>query len=345
MGGWGRLWYAEVLRGFPGLELTACVDSRGEALALARERCGIPASLCVPDLAEALARREADAVLVTASLPGHVPVALAALEAGRHVLLEKPFAPSVAEALSVCEAAERARRIVMVSQNYRHFPAPRLAAEMVRAGEWGRLGAISLDFRRDNVIPDEGRKTHQELPHPLLVDMAIHHFDLLRMVSGHEALRITCSTWNPPWSGYRDPPAGAAIIEMEGGIAVSYRGSWVSPGPITPWAGEWRMEFEGAEVCWKSRSGRDARDDELLLRPYRGRARRMKLPRLARLDRAGALAAFLQAIRTGSEPETSGPRNLGSLALAYAAVESAASGRTIGLRADRSGAPRSPQAA
>ena len=58
----------------------------------------IPAERFYGSVAEGLAATPSDAVLVTTLLPGHVPVARAALEAGKHVLVEKPFAPTVTEA-------------------------------------------------------------------------------------------------------------------------------------------------------------------------------------------------------------------------------------------------------
>jgi predicted dehydrogenase len=58
-------------------------------------------------------------------------------------------------------------------------------------------------------------------------------------------------------------------------------------------------------------------------------ARRVKLPELPAVDQAGSLAAFAQAIRTGEEPESSGRVNLGSLALAFAMIESATAGLPV----------------
>ena len=110
---------------------------------------------------------------------------------------------------------------------------------------------------------------------------------------------------------------------------VSYRGSWVSPSPQTFWDGEWRMECERGEIWWTSRGGRDASDDSVIVRGLGKRARRIKLPELPQLDRAGSLAAFARAIREGQEPESSGRDNLGSIALAHAAIESATSGLPI----------------
>jgi predicted dehydrogenase len=71
------------------------------------------------------------------------------------------------------------------------------------------------------------------------------------------------------------------------------------------------------------------------VRPLSGRSRKLDLPEVRPYGRAGAVAAFAAAIRTGTEPEASGRDNLGSLALVEAAVASAATGRAVPVEAGR----------
>jgi predicted dehydrogenase len=329
MGGWGQNWRQNILKPSADVEVVASVDSDADMLTLACQRLDLPSDRCFDSLQAALAGADADAVLITASLPAHVPVALAALAAGKHVLLEKPFAPSLAEAQQVVAAAEEHNRILMLSQNYRFFPAPRVVTGLLREGKLGPVGAVSIDFRRyANSAPRDGHR-HYTIDHPLLMDMAIHHFDLLRMVLGQEPREVDCRAYNPPWSNFRDPAAAAATITFNGGTVVSYRGSWVSPGPATPWAGEWRIECEGAEIAWTSREGRDAGADRVTVRKLGKAARRVQLPELPAIDRAGALVAFVQAIETGEQPESSGRDNLGSIAFMLAMIESANTGLAV----------------
>ncbi len=335
MGGWGRSWGA-IVRRSDEVELVACVDTDPEILALACSELGMPEERRFAALELALAGVECDAVLITTALAAHVPVALAALAAGKHVLLEKPFAPTLAEARRVVEAAAAAGRTLMISQNYRFFPASRTVAALVREGTLGPVGSVSIDFRRyANTFPREGHR-HYRLRHPLLLDMAIHHFDLMRMVLGQEPSQVVCHAWNPPWSNFADPAAAVATITFDTTF-VSYRGSWVSPAPQTTWAGAWRMECAGGEITWTSRGGHDASVDRVTVRPLGKPARRVELPAMAHIDRAGSLAAFAQAIREGREPESSGRENLGSVALMYATIDSAASGLAVPLLALREG--------
>ncbi len=340
MGGWGRDWASNILSKVEEVEFVGCVDSDPEALAKARASTAIQAEAYFDSLDTALESVEVGAVLVTTALPGHVPVALAALEAGKHVLMEKPFAPTIEEARQVVDAAAEKGLVLMISQNYRFFPAVRAAQSLVQAGELGEVGAISIDFRRYSNRAPRGGSRHYTMRQPLLVDMAIHHFDLMRAVLGREPREVFCHASNPPWSKFEDSPAAAATITFDGGAVVSYRGSWVSTGPATPWAGEWRMELSEAEVTWTSRGdGRPIESqDELTVRHLGEPPRKSDLPTLTYVDRAGSLSAFANAIRTGREPETSGRDNLRTLALMSAAVESAASGAPV--RLDAHNAPR-----
>ena len=333
MGGWGQSWAKTVVRQAEGVVLVACVDEDPAALSAAAEALNLPPEACFSQLQDALETVEADAVLVTASLPGHVPVALAALQAGKHVLLEKPFAPTLADAQRVVEVAAQARRVLMVSQNYRFYPAIPVVTQLVREAALGPVGAVSVDFRRyANAAPPEGHR-HYKLVQPLLMDMSVHHFDLMRKVLGQEATEITCHAWNPPWSNFADPAAATATISFTGGTIVNYRGSWVSPGVQTAWAGEWHMECARGEIVWTSRDSSGTEADQVTVRPLGKRARRVKLPQLTHFDRAGSFAAFTEAIRGGSEPESSGRNNLGTMALMRAGVEAANTGQRVRVAA------------
>ena len=329
MGGWGRNWVNRVIHQSEDVELVACVDLDAGMIAQAQQLLNIPPEQCFLTLESALASVEADAVLITASLPAHIPVALEALNAGKHVLLEKPFAPTIAQAQQVVTTAAKRQRLLMISQNYRFFPAVRAVTALLDEGTLGSVGSVSIDFRRyNNTSAVEGHRYYQ-VWQPLLVDMAIHHFDLMRAILRQEPSQIHCQAWNPPWSKFVDPASAAATITFDGGAVVNYRGSWVSPGPRTCWSGEWRIECSEGEIVWTSRD--ETAPDHVGIRRLGKRARQVKLPEIPLTDRGGSLKAFVQAVRTGQEPECSGEDNLHTLALMFAAVESATSRVPVSL--------------
>jgi predicted dehydrogenase len=340
MGSWGRDWARFVIPEIAEVELVACVDSHPDALSRLVQQVPELAGRCFGTLEEALAAAPADAVLVTTSMRGHAPVTRSALEAGLHVLVEKPFTDDLERASELVELAAARGLTLMVSQNYRFFPAPRTVARLIDEGSLGDLYAVAVDFRRNDAAPpNPPRRHHTDDEHPLLLDMSIHHFDLMRFLIRAEPAAVSCVAANPAWSGYAGPPVAAASIDF-GGVAVSYRGSWISAGPETAWAGEWAMEFERGQVFWTSRGEDNVLLDKVTVRPRRGRARTVVLPRLAHIDRAGSLEEFAQAVREGREPETSGRDNLFTLALSLAAIESATDSRPVSLRARSVAQPR-----
>jgi predicted dehydrogenase len=331
VGGWGLDWELNPIPRVKSAERVACVDASPAILKEAQKALGVDPSICYESLETAFAEVDADAVLVTVPLSAHAPVSIAALSAGKHVLVEKPFAPTVDEAKRIVDVAKANDRVLMVSQNYRFFPAPIAVADIIRRGELGAVGEIHVDFRR-YVTASAGGHRHFQLLDPLLVDMAIHHFDAMRFVLGQEPVSITCETWNPVWSPFTSDAAGTAVVKFDGGASVSWRGSWVSPGPTTNWAGEWRAECENGEIVWTSRGdGGKTDQDRVTIRRSGEKAVNVELPKLEFYGRSGTLNAFAEAIASANEPGSSGRDNLASLDLAYSAVASAAEHRTIPL--------------
>lgn len=169
MGPHGRNWARRVVPGVPEVELVAFVDRDPNALDALREEAKVPAELCFESLNEAIVATQPQALLNTTALPAHVPVTKAALEAGLHVLVEKPFAPSLAGAEELVGDAAVRGLVLMVSQNYRFFPAPRAIASMVHESALGKLYEVSIDFRRFSAANPNGRGRHHLEEQPLLV--------------------------------------------------------------------------------------------------------------------------------------------------------------------------------
>jgi predicted dehydrogenase len=162
----------------------------------------------------------------------------------------------------------------------------------------------------------------------MLADMAVHHYDLMRMIFGADPLEVSARSWNPAGSPYRDDPAASIVLSFPGGSAMSYRGSWVDPGPQTAWAGEWQLDFDrGASILWTSRGDQpwQTKRDRVQIKRPNAEIEDVALPPYPLHDRAGVLAAVARTIREGREPLffPSGKANLGTLATIEAALRSA----------------------
>jgi len=330
VGGWGMDWEINALPPIrEQVERVAIVDAYEPILENAKAKLKLKDSQAFATLDEAMNAVDADAVLITAPMEAHVPLAIQAMRAGKHVLVEKPFAGSVEEAQEAVRVADETGMVLQVSQNYRFYPAPRTVAKLIAARELGDVGTVHLDFRQWANDREPGTNRHYRFVHPLLFDMSIHHFDLMRLVLGKEPVRVYAQQTDPSWSKFVEEASAAVIVTFEDDTVVSYRGSWVSSGAPTYWAGDWHMECERGEIVWTSRRGGDhgTDGDRVTLRPRTGKATDAPLERMPVWGRSASLLALIEAIETGVEPENSGRRNLGSLALMEAAARSLASGQ------------------
>jgi predicted dehydrogenase len=149
-----------------------------------------------------LLRRD-DVALVDVCTPGdtHAEIAIAALEAGKHVLCEKPLANTVAEARAMTAAAEKARARgvhAMVGFNYRRVPAVALARQLVEQGRLGEIrhvrGAYLQDWIVDPEFPLVWRLQADRAGSGALGDIGAHVVDLAQFVTGQRLTGVSALT-------------------------------------------------------------------------------------------------------------------------------------------------------
>lgn len=144
----------------------------------------------IPDVYEDYHDLLADASLdaITVAVPNalHAPVTLAALEAGKHVLCEKPLATTVADGQAMVEAAERADRLLALNMHQRMRPEMIVLRNAVAAGRLGKMGYTKARWFRRSGIPGFGSWfTRRELAGGgVLMDIGVHMLDLAMWLLG-----------------------------------------------------------------------------------------------------------------------------------------------------------------
>ena len=310
----------------PGVDLAAVVDPDPEA------RGHVGATPGYGRLEEALAAVDCDAVLV-ASPPGtHHAVAKDALAAGKHVLCEKPLATSLEDAFDLVGVAERAQRILMVSQNYRYNAPFRAVQRLVMEGELGELASIRISFRRDTRSLFAREDFRYAMRHPYVLDMSIHHFDLLRAATGRDVHSVYARGWRVPDSPFVHQPAVAALLDLEGGVPVIYEGDWATHEPETSWNGDWEIIGEAGRLLW-SGSLDDRGTGEVLFERWGRGSHPVEQHDLEFVEREATLQALRAAIEGGEPPETVGVDNVKSLAAMLGCVKSIESGDPVDVSA------------
>ncbi|MGX1274603.1 Gfo/Idh/MocA family protein [Streptomyces phaeoluteigriseus] len=318
-----RAWLREILAS-PDTELAGVVDlvpATAEALV---HRAGVQDTPTGHDLATLAAATRPDAVVDVTVPEAHLPVTLEALALGLPVLGEKPVAATLPEALRLTAASEAAGELFMVSQSRRYDR--NLAAFRDRVRRLGRPGILTTEFFR---APRFGG-FRETMPHPLLLDMAIHPFDTARWILDAEAVSVRCEAYNPSWSWYRGDAAATAVFEMTDGIRYVYNGSWCSGGLETSWNGAWRLSGELGSAAWDGENPPEAEfHDAGGAPPAKGEAAQEARGASNPQGVAGALAEFVHALRTGVTPTGEVHGNVLSLAMVMAAVASAQTDRRV----------------
>ncbi|HEV2473958.1 MAG TPA: Gfo/Idh/MocA family oxidoreductase [Chthonomonadales bacterium] len=337
VGGFGVSWLYAV-RDCDGFELVALVDPDEHALYTAGEIAGVPREARFSDLEEALASVKADGLIDVTPAPCHEETSVTALRAGLPVLVEKPISDSMASARRMVAAAQRCGRTLMVTQQYRYHDQPRALRRMIKENAIGTIDHLLVEFQIQGLLSDWRKR----MAHPFLMDMAIHHFDMMRYLLGCNAVRVMAQTWNPSFSNTKGDMSALVWLEFENGARVSYTGSFAAPGQDTGWNGRWVITGERGSLVWNQR---DEWGPVRLFRQYSDISGYHDQHFFTPLPEPWGEPVWAESIgptghhydlyhwraciESGIEPETSGRDNLHTLAIALAAVESADSGRAV----------------
>ncbi len=150
------------------------------------------------DWREVIARDDIDVVDIVTPGDSHAEIAIAALEAGKHVLCEKPLANSVEEAESMSRAAERALKngvLAMVGFTYRRVPAASFARQLVREGFVGKVRQVRAEYLQDWLMDAESpltwRLDKSKAGSGALGDIGAHAVDLAQFITGESLTSVS----------------------------------------------------------------------------------------------------------------------------------------------------------
>jgi predicted dehydrogenase len=129
---------------------------------------------------------DVDGVVVAVGNTLHKEVSVAALKAGKHVLLEKPMAMNAGEAQAIVQASRQAKKVLQIGMVNRQNPAGRLIRDHVRKGTFGKIYHMRATLIRRRGIPGLGGwfTTKAQSGGGPMIDIAVHYFDFAMWMSG-----------------------------------------------------------------------------------------------------------------------------------------------------------------
>lgn len=327
-GGISATWLGGV-NDIESLEIVGLVDINEEAAKSRKQEFSLDSAVTGTNLVNMLESLKPDAVFDLTTPESHVNVTLAALEHGCHVLGEKPLADSMENARKMVEAAQKSGKTYAVIQNRRYNPVIRSYRNFIASGEIGDLTTLDADF----YIGAHFGGFRDRMEHVLLLDMAIHTFDEARLISGADPVAVYCKEWNPQGSWYDHDASAICIFEMSNDIVFTYRGSWCAEGLNTSWESQWRAIGTKGSAIWDGLEGFKAQvvsgpggfcsewsDVEIKVDSNEKSG-----------NHSGVIREFVESVLTGKTPETICTDNIKSLAMVFAAIESAETGKRIEL--------------
>lgn len=177
-------------------EMAVVVGRNAEAVAAAAQKWGWAES--ATDWREVVARDDIDVVDIVTPGDTHAEIAIAALEAGKHVLCEKPLANTVAEAEAMAEAAGKAAALgirAMVGFTYRRVPAVTFLRDLIAEGAVGTVNQVRASYRQDWLVDPEmplaWRLQKEHAGSGALGDIGAHAIDLAQFVTGQNIDKVS----------------------------------------------------------------------------------------------------------------------------------------------------------
>lgn len=196
-----------------------------------RERFTIPCTRT--DIPELLQQDDLDAVILCTPADTHAPLAIQALEAGKHVLVEKPMADSVEDGIQMVEVAETRDRRLMVGQCLRYMPEHVALRDYLRGGKLGAPRLVRADCFQDaeHFLPPGHPYLDGKKGGGLINSVAVHRLDLLRFLFG-EVKRVSAIIDRQ--SGFFENDAEDTVlanIEFASGLIGQVCASWNARRP------------------------------------------------------------------------------------------------------------------
>jgi myo-inositol 2-dehydrogenase / D-chiro-inositol 1-dehydrogenase len=316
--------YANVLKGMDGVEVSAFCDLNEARAKRVERELKIPR---VPTYEKLAALDGLDAVLVTTENVHHVDAALAAIEHGKHVIVEKPIATRVQDARRMIDAASKHGVKLFQCYPCRYHPSAQKAKEMIASGDAGDI--LGITSTNHGSMPDAGDpdiawfSNKQLAGGGAVMDHTTHAADLMFWLTGWAPARVFGIAKRLFHDSIDCDDAGMVLLSFENGIAASIDPSWSRPRAFPTW-GDLTMMIYGSKTTISIDMFNQNVDvvDNASSKSY------MLHSFSSNCDQA-MLGAYMSAIIHDERPPVSGEDGLKALTVALKAYESSATGRFV----------------
>jgi len=326
-GGRGSYWTNTILAAMRDrVQVVGLVDIADEPLARGAATHELPESALFTDTVACLDAIEADFCLISTPPWVHEENVRAAVEHGLAILSEKPIADTLEATARIKRMVDAAGLPMVVVQNYRYSPYMVAFRDVLRQERLGRLNYVFGRYAQDYNPPKSwGARFRHEMPHALVVEGSVHHFDMLRNLTGGDCEVFFGFGWIPPWADFKGECQGLYVMQMSNATHACYEGSLTCEGIQNGWHKEYyRAECEqGAVIVDNDNVVRIVRvdgEDEIVEQPT-------DLPS----EGEAIMLEFLHYLDTGEPPQTCLEDNYKSVGMVFAAIRCHETGMPVNV--------------
>ena len=303
------------------------------------------------DYRDMLKRADTDAVEIYTSVSSHHEIAMASLEAGKHVLVEKPMAMTVRAARKMVETAEKTGKLLGVAENVRYYPEIRMTKWVIDRGYIGDVqliitGGIGGYWSPNKIVGETAWRHKKTLAGGgATIDMGVHTFHILRYLCG-EVAEISGLVKTLEKVRFTQDETGRIVEKVESEVDDTYLAlarfrnkaiaqiffSWAGHGEPTTIP----RSIYGTKGCVKGSTlmlddGTKMEIKDLFESHANNEVKEKFFPYGMSDPMALETLEFLRAIKEEREMETSGREGLRDLAASYALIESSLMKRSVNV--------------
>jgi predicted dehydrogenase len=337
IGTFGKRWCKDFLKANVDdgtIEVVALVDLNQDNLDFGRSVLGLPPERCFTDAAEAFASVEAEFCTVAVTPAHHEAVIDEALRHGLDILCEKPIADTMAATIRVARKVEAAGHKMAVTMSHRFDQDKMTLQRIVRSGILGRINAIGMRFQGDmRQHMAWSSLFRHEMEHPLLIEGAIHHLDIIANLAGARCETISAMTWRPPWAEFRGDTDAIVSMSFPNGVRAVYEGSVSNAVGLNTFYKEYiRVDGELGTAILNSRDLEVFMRQDIWRQQHReGKGQKIPLLEQSKWLNTWLIELFAQWCAGGPPLGTEVAENLHSSALVFAAIESQARNEPVNV--------------
>jgi len=201
-----------------------------QAMKETAEKCGVPRTYT--DWRAMIADPEVELVHIVTPPDKHAEMAIAALQAGKHVLIEKPIAVTDEEANAILAAAEKSGRVAGINYVMRYDPLYQHVVQIAREGWLGELTHVGFEnYASDEGLDNDHWFWNGDQSGGIFVEHGVHFFDIIGHIVDSPARRVVGQTWNRD-DGTNKEDRVFATVTYANGVDATYYHAFNRPGAL-----------------------------------------------------------------------------------------------------------------